>query len=146
HGGGGPEQPRHRPAPVPLAPHGREPALPDVPEARHHLALAAQLRPAARMIVGRTEELATLQAQLGTGAAVTLSGEPGIGKSALLEALREAASEHVVLATVGVEQEMAFPYAGLDRILRPLLDGLDTLGERERGALETALGLGGEAS
>src|SRR5262249_23267919 len=75
-----------------------------------------------------------------------LSGEPGIGKSALLEALREAAGEQVVLAAVGVEQEMALPYAGLDRILRPVLDGLHDLGERERGALETALGLGGDAS
>jgi predicted ATPase len=56
-------------------------------------------------LVGRTEELALVlqrwaQAQAGEGQVVLLSGEPGIGKSRLLQAVREAlaAAPHLRLA------------------------------------------------
>jgi hypothetical protein len=98
------------------------------------------------MIVGRTAELAALTALLDRpeGAALVLSGEPGIGKSVLLDAFRVRAREHgrLVLGTAGVEQESGLPYAGLESILRPVLGELDQLRPPERSALCTALGLG----
>ena len=67
-------------------------------------------------------------------------GEPGIGKSALLEhAARRAGL--MVLSTAGVETEAAVPHAGLHQLLRPLLDRVDALPDPQRTALRIALGM-----
>ena len=68
-------------------------------------------------------------------------GEAGVGKTALLEYLLDAASDiHVVRAT-GVESEMELAYAGLHQLCAPLLDRLARLPEPQQDALEIVFGL-----
>ena len=70
-------------------------------------------------ILGRRAELARLSHLLDSialrGEALALSGQPGVGKSALLQwAGRQAASRGMqVLSALGVEDEFEIPYAGL---------------------------------
>ena len=68
-------------------------------------------------------------------------GEAGVGKTALLEYLVDAASDlHVVRAT-GVESEMELAYAGLHQLCAPLLDRLGRLPEPQHEALRIVFGL-----
>lgn len=100
---------------------------------------------------GREKELAVLNAFLhavleSRGQALVLSGEAGIGKTALLGRLAEEASACKVLRTTSVESEMEFPYAGLHQVCAPLLARLDSLPAPQRQALSTVFGLSaGEA-
>ena len=78
-------------------------------------------------LVGRDAELevlAGLIARAGSGgSAIVVTGEPGIGKSALLaeaEAQARAAGYRVLTAT-GVESEAQLPFAGLHQLLRPVM-------------------------
>jgi hypothetical protein len=77
------------------------------------------------------------------GSALVLRGEPGIGKSVLLDAVSASARERGfrVLTTAGVETESAPPFAALHRLLQPLLAGLDALPAPQRDMLRTAFGL-----
>jgi DNA-binding CsgD family transcriptional regulator len=75
------------------------------------------------------------------GGVARVHGAPGIGKSALLAAVRERSPS--VLATAGVPSEAALPYAALERLLRGLPGGAETLPEPQREALLGALGLAG---
>jgi predicted ATPase len=74
--------------------------------------------------------------------ALVLRGEPGIGKSALLEDARERASDMRVLSARGVESESELPFAALHQLLRPALGPLDQLPPAQAEALKGALGLG----
>jgi hypothetical protein len=58
---------------------------------------------------------------------VLLAGEPGIGKSALLDALATEAGDCLVLRAHGVEAEAQLAYAGFARLLAPVLHVLDGL-------------------
>ncbi|MEV6298575.1 AAA family ATPase [Actinoplanes sp. NPDC051861] len=95
-------------------------------------------------LFGRDSECATLdgllaQARSGRSAALVLRGEAGVGKTALL---RYAESTSAGTLTVrGVESEATFPYAGLHRLLVPLLPRRDRLPAGQRAALEVACGL-----
>ncbi len=76
-----------------------------------------------------------------------MHGEPGIGKSALLERLVDSASEFLTIRAVGVEGEVDLPYAGLQQLCRTLLHGIESLPPPQRHALEVAFGLiSGDAS
>jgi DNA-binding CsgD family transcriptional regulator len=77
----------------------------------------------------------------GDSQALVVSGEPGVGKTALLEYLVERASGCRVLRASGVESEMELAYAGLHQLLAPLLDRLDRLPAPQRDALQRAFGL-----
>ena len=70
-----------------------------------------------------------------------LHGEPGIGKTALLDYLVESAEELTVLKASGVESEMELAYAGLHQLCAHLLDRLDQLPAPQREALEMVFGL-----
>jgi predicted ATPase len=77
------------------------------------------------VLVGREPERARLAALLdeargGRGAAVVVVGEPGIGKTALLDDLRQRAQDALVLSARGVEAEAALPYAGLSELFAPV--------------------------
>jgi hypothetical protein len=48
-------------------------------------------------------------------------GEPGIGKSALLEYAKRRAAPMAVLSATGVEAESDLAFAGLHELLRPVL-------------------------
>jgi DNA-binding CsgD family transcriptional regulator len=84
--------------------------------------------------------------RVGRSGALVLRGEPGIGKSALLEYLTEQASGCRVARAAGVESEMEFAFAGLHQLCAPLLDRLERLPGPQRDALGVVFGLsGGEA-
>ncbi|MFI9552611.1 helix-turn-helix transcriptional regulator [Nonomuraea endophytica] len=99
------------------------------------------------MLHGRSSELAAVDrlvraARDGGSGALVLRGEPGIGKSALLDNAASGADGMRVLRGCGIEFEAELPFAGLHLLLRPALDGLAGLPEPQRRALESAFGLG----
>ena len=104
------------------------------------------------MLVGRSAELDTLDRLLrgvgARGAAVLVRGEPGIGKSALLEKVRETAADRGLrtLRTTGLESESTLPFAGLHQLVQPLLGRLTALPPPQRRALKAAFGLTDDAS
>jgi DNA-binding CsgD family transcriptional regulator len=77
----------------------------------------------------------------GRSAALVVCGEPGIGKTALLDYVAERADGCRVLRAVGVEADMELPFAGLQLLCAPLLDGLERLPPPQRDALGTAVGV-----
>jgi hypothetical protein len=77
---------------------------------------------------------------------LVLRGEAGIGKSALLGHLSQAAAGLTVVRCAGVEPEMELPFAGLHELCSPLLSRLDALPEPQRRAVGVALGLESGAS
>jgi DNA-binding CsgD family transcriptional regulator len=78
----------------------------------------------------------------GESRALVVSGEPGVGKSALLDYIVEQASECRVLHTAGVQSEMELAFAGLHQLLVPLMDRVEHLPGPQRDALHTAFGVG----
>ncbi len=99
-----------------------------------------------RVLVGREKELAVLtalleQARAGHGAAVVVHGEPGIGKSALLDHLAAESIDRRVLRATGVAQESEFGYATLHQLLLPILDEVDRLPQPLAAALRIVFGL-----
>nr|WP_221374252.1 LuxR family transcriptional regulator [Actinoplanes polyasparticus] len=102
-------------------------------------------------IVGRDALISAIEALLGEavgghGATVVLRGEPGIGKTVLLErAVRSGRERGMrVLRVTGVQAEGRIPYAGLDQLLRPVRTAAVGAGSPYRRAVEV-LGLLGEA-
>ena len=98
------------------------------------------------MLHGRTGELERVEALLeqarrGRGVALIVLGAPGIGKTALLGAARDAAEDMLVLGATGVEAEAQLPFAALGEIAAPLVEGLPGLPEPQADALATALAL-----
>ena len=77
---------------------------------------------------GRSEEQAVLNrlldaARSGESGALVVRGEPGIGKSALLEYVIDTARHVRVLRAVGVESEIELAFASLHQLCGPLLIG-----------------------
>src|SRR4051812_36914336 len=58
---------------------------------------------------------------------LVVSGEPGVGKTALLHSAIEAAPGFRVARAVGVESEMELAFAALQQLCAPMLDRLDQL-------------------
>src|SRR3954463_1744372 len=77
----------------------------------------------------------------GESRTLVVRGEPGVGKTALLEYLAEEASDCRVVRAAGVQSEMELAFAGLHQLLAPMLDRLERLPAPQRGALETAFGV-----
>jgi hypothetical protein len=77
----------------------------------------------------------------GEGRALVVRGEPGVGKTALLDYLAEQASGCRVARAVGVESEMELAFAGVHQLCAPMLDRLERLPGPQREALRTAFGL-----
>jgi DNA-binding CsgD family transcriptional regulator/tetratricopeptide (TPR) repeat protein len=99
-------------------------------------------------LIGRTRELSALTGLLeraagGDSAVMLLRGEPGIGKTALLEAVSEsAATRGMTTASVtGVESEAPLGYAALHRLLRFFPGSVERLPAPQRDALRITLGL-----
>jgi DNA-binding CsgD family transcriptional regulator len=95
---------------------------------------------------GRKQECATLdrllaEVQAGRSRVLVLRGEPGIGKTALLDYLAERAADCRVIRAAGVESEMDLTFAGLHQLCGPLLDGRDRLPAPQATAVATAFGL-----
>src|SRR4051794_11966399 len=102
------------------------------------------------MLIGRPGERARIDrllqdVQARQSTVLVLRGEPGVGKTALLDYAAERAEGCRVVRAVGVESEMELPFAGLHQLCAPLLDRLDRLPPPQRDALGTAVGLTGGA-
>src|SRR5579862_8535857 len=100
----------------------------------------------ATQLLGRRRERAVLDrvleaAREGHGSVLAVYGEPGVGKTALIEFVLEAAADFRVARTVGLEGEIAIPFAALQQLCSPSLDLIECLPDPQRGALEVALGL-----
>ena len=70
-----------------------------------------------------------------------LRGEPGVGKTTLLEYLLEGSSGCRIARAAGVEPETELAFAGLHQLCAPFLDRLERLPGPQREALCTAFGL-----
>jgi DNA-binding CsgD family transcriptional regulator len=77
----------------------------------------------------------------GASRVLVVHGEPGVGKSALLDYLSGRAAGCRVVRATGVESEMELAFAGLHQLLAPMLDQADRLPGPQREALRTALGI-----
>jgi DNA-binding CsgD family transcriptional regulator len=99
------------------------------------------------MLLGRESERAAIErlladARVGTSGVLIVSGEAGIGKSALLAHAASAAHGMRVLSARGIEREASIPFAGLLELLRPVLDHMEHLPPPQAAALRAALALG----
>jgi DNA-binding CsgD family transcriptional regulator len=104
------------------------------------------LRGRAGELTGRRVECGVLEQLVGVVRAggsrvLVVRGEPGVGKSALLEYLAGRAAGCRVVRAAGVESEMELAFAGLHQLLAPVLDRAERLPVPQREALRTAFGL-----
>jgi DNA-binding CsgD family transcriptional regulator len=79
--------------------------------------------------------------RVGQSAVLVLRGDAGIGKTALLEFVAEAAGGCRIARAVGVQSEMELAFAGLHQLCAPMLDGMGTLPEPQQQALRVAFGM-----
>jgi hypothetical protein len=77
----------------------------------------------------------------GESRALVVSGEAGVGKTALLEYLAGQASGCRLARIAGVQSEMELPFAALHQLCAPMLDELKGLPVPQRDALRTAFGI-----
>jgi DNA-binding CsgD family transcriptional regulator len=101
---------------------------------------------AAAGLTGRFSERGVLDrfvadVRAGGGRALVMRGEPGVGKTALLDYLASRASGCRVARAVGVQSEMELAFAALHQLCAPMLDHAESLPLPQREALRTALGL-----
>ncbi|HJY01837.1 MAG TPA: AAA family ATPase, partial [Streptosporangiaceae bacterium] len=106
----------------------------------------SQRRGRASGLTNRRGECAVLDqlvnaVRAGGSRVLVVRGEPGVGKSVLLDYLARAASDCRVVRAAGVESEMELAFAGLHQLLSPVLDLLGQLPVPQREALRTAFGL-----
>src|ERR1700704_5127885 len=98
------------------------------------------------MLRGRRTECEALDrlidsVRAGESRALVVRGEPGVGKTALLEYIVEQASGCRVVRAAGVQSEMELAFAGLHQLLAPMLDRLERLPVPQRDALRTVFGV-----
>jgi DNA-binding CsgD family transcriptional regulator len=102
---------------------------------------------------GRTEELTDRRSeretldrlvqavQGGHGQALVVRGDPGVGKTVLLDYVAGQVQGCRVARAVGVQTEMELAFAGLHQLCAPMLDHVEDLPAPQREALRTAFGL-----
>ena len=100
----------------------------------------------AAALVGRRSERDVLDRLIeavrgGESRALVVRGEPGVGKTALLDYLVERASDCRVVRAAGVQSEMELAFATLHQLLAPMLEHLEHLPVPQRDALRTAFGV-----
>ncbi len=96
-------------------------------------------------LTGRSSELSVLDrlidaVRAGQSRVLVISGEPGAGKTALLDYLAVRANGCRVERAAGVQSEMELAFAGLHQLCAPVLDRLDRLPGPQQEALRTAFG------
>jgi predicted ATPase len=103
--------------------------------------------PAAPVLVGRDDQLHRLLDELEAvssgGRVIGISGEPGIGRTALLERVAEVARTRGfrVLTARGRQAERGLPFSSLHQLLRPVLKQAEHLPPRQRDALLACFGM-----
>ncbi len=94
---------------------------------------------------GRRAELGVLDSlveavRAGESRVLVVRGEPGVGKTALLDHLAGRAPGCRVVRAAGVQSEMELVFAGLHQLCAPMLDHLEALPAPQRDAVRTAFG------
>ncbi|WP_030434652.1 helix-turn-helix transcriptional regulator [Actinoplanes subtropicus] len=84
---------------------------------------------------------AVTDARDGTSQVLVLRGDPGSGKTALLDYFAGLLTDWHRLVAVGVESEMELAYSGLHQLCFPVLDHLGRLPAPRRDALAVVFGL-----
>ena len=79
----------------------------------------------------------------GFSGSLVFIGEPGVGKTRLLQYMADSAADVTVLWIVGAQSELRLGFAALHRVVMPYLDRLDRLAGPHRNALEVTFGLTG---
>lgn len=98
------------------------------------------------MLLDRMSECRELEELLdagrrGRGGALIISGEAGVGKTALLDYALDQSEDYVSVLTAGVETEGHISFSALSDVLRPLLDHVDELPVRQSRAVGGLFGL-----
>jgi len=98
------------------------------------------------VLVARTKEQRRIGVLLegareGMSGALVLVGEPGIGKTALLEHAAAGADGFQILRARGVQSEAELPFAALFELCRPILTRLEQLEPAQAQALRATFGL-----
>jgi predicted ATPase len=111
------------------------------------MANCSAIRGHAAELTGRRRERLVLDRLLeavrrGQSEVLVVRGEPGVGKTALLEYLADQASGFRVAQATGVQSEMELAFAGLHQLLAPMLGYVERLPVPQRDALRTAFGIG----
>ncbi|BCK54015.1 helix-turn-helix transcriptional regulator [Nocardia wallacei] len=104
-----------------------------------------------RVLRGRERERALLadllrRTMIGHGGAALIHGDPGIGKSALLDDAVQRVTGMRILRVTCVEPEADLGYAMLHRLLTPALTRMDRLAAPQADALRTVFGLAAGAT
>ena len=104
------------------------------------------IRGPAAGLTGRLSERGVLDrfvagVRAGEGRALVVRGEPGVGKTVLLDYLAGRASGCRVARAAGVQSEMELAFAGLHQLCAPMLEHAESLPGPQREALRTAFGL-----
>src|SRR4051794_14344675 len=97
-------------------------------------------------LLGREREREALgrlleAARSGRGGILVVRGEPGVGKTALLEYAVEAGRGFRIARTFGVEAEMELPFAAVQQLCSPFFELMERLPEPQHDALGVAFGL-----
>src|SRR6201987_5945957 len=100
----------------------------------------------AMRLVGRDAERSKLDSLLralrrGESRSLVIRGEAGVGKTAMLEYLKQPAADCRVISVTAVQWEAELAFAALHQLCAPILDGLEVLPAPQRKALRIALGL-----
>jgi DNA-binding CsgD family transcriptional regulator len=77
----------------------------------------------------------------GESRALVIRGDPGVGKTALLDHLSDQATGCRVVRVSGVQSEVELAFAGVHQLCLPMLDRLPQLPAPQRDALRVAFGL-----
>jgi len=77
----------------------------------------------------------------GQSRALVVRGDPGVGKTVLLDYLAGQARGCRVARAMGVQSEMELAFSGLHQLCAPMLDHLDRLPVPQRDTLRTAFGV-----
>jgi DNA-binding CsgD family transcriptional regulator len=98
------------------------------------------------MLLDRLQERAALgqlldAARAGRSSVLVMRGEPGVGKTALLEYAIESAAGLRVARVAGIESEMELAFASFQQLCAPMLGKLEGLPDPQRAALGVAFGL-----
>ena len=99
-----------------------------------------------RDIADREAELETLDRLLsdvraGESRALIVHGDPGVGKTALLDYLAQQPSDCRVLRAVAIESEMELAFAGLHQMCGPIMEHSELLPGPQRDALRITFGI-----
>jgi DNA-binding CsgD family transcriptional regulator len=98
------------------------------------------------MLLGRAAERDLIsgliaRARAGASGVLVVRGEPGIGKTALLDEVAATTPGATILRARGVESEVELAFAGLHELLSPALHALPRVPAPQAAALRAALGL-----